>query len=61
MSSLIEEDCDMLSRENVLDKLCPGGSYSTLGCELNVAEATMLLNKLSIDRSTQKTWLHLDN
>lgn len=40
----------------VLDKLCPGVDYSSRGCEFNVSETTLLVNKVSADRRAQKTW-----
>ena len=50
----------LLEKIDVLDKRHSSKSYSTVGCEFNVNESTITLNKLSLNRSIPKTRVYIN-
>lgn len=45
----------LLEKIYVLDKLHSNKNYSAIGCEFNVNESSIILNKVSLNRNIQKT------
>ena len=50
----------LVEKMDTLDKLCSDISYSAVGRESTVNELTIYINKVSLNRNTHKTRLHIE-